>query len=120
MGLLNRFIGKKGEDTATLFLKKKHYKILERNYRCRTGEIDIIAKDGSYVVFVEVKERKDDKLGMPSEYVTPSKQRKIISAARNYMTENEIVDLYCRFDVVEICGDEINHMENAFQAKRMT
>lgn len=120
MGLLNRFIGKKGEDTATLFLKKKHYKILERNYRCRTGEIDIIAKDGRYVVFVEVKECKDDKLGMPSEYVTPSKQRKIISAARNYMTENEIVDLYCRFDVVEICGDEINHMENAFQAKRMT
>lgn len=116
MGIVSRFIGKKGEDNATLFLKKKHYKILERNYRCRTGEIDIIAKDGKRIVFVEVKERKDDKFGSPSEYVTSSKRRKLISAAKNYLAEKEIIDAYCRFDIVEICGDDVNHIENAFES----
>ena len=114
MGLFNRFNGKLAEDNATLYLKKKHYKILERNYTCRTGEIDIIAKNGDIIVFVEVKKRNDDKLGRPEEYVTYSKRKKIISCAQNYIYKNNIEDKKFRFDVIAITGEEIEHIVNAF------
>ena len=116
MGLFSRFIGKAGEDKAVLYLKKKHYRILERNYRTRYGEIDIIAQIGNVTVFVEVKQRKDEQFGRPEDWVTPQKKNRIISAAKRYLFEKENYNDYFRFDVIAITANEIIHMENAFEA----
>lgn len=114
MGLFNRFYGKFAEDNTVAYLRKKHYKILERNYTCRAGEIDIIAKHGDVYVFVEVKKRANSKVGRPEEYVTYSKQKKIISCAQMYIYINKLEDEKFRFDVVAITGEEIEHIINAF------
>lgn len=114
MGLFNRFYGKLAEDNAVLYLRKKHYKILERNYACRAGEIDIIAKHGDTFVFIEVKKRADTKVGRPEEYVTYSKQKKIILCAQMYIYKNNLEDKKFRFDVIAITGEEIEHIINAF------
>ena len=116
MGLFSKLNGNEGESIATLYLKKKHYKILEKNYRTRNGEIDIIAKIGDTVVFVEVKKRNSDVTGRPEEYVTPLKRKKIIMCAKKYIFDNEIDDKKMRFDVISILGEEITHIVNAFDA----
>lgn len=105
--------GRRGEKIARRYLKLRLYKILEMNYRRSTGEIDIIAKKGSYVVFVEVKYRKNADKGLPREAVTAFKQRQIKRTAEMYIAEN---NLKCdfRFDVIEILGDKVEHIENAF------
>jgi len=115
MGIFSRFIGADGENQATLYLKKEHYKILERNYKVYYGEVDIIAQKGDLLVFVEVKKRKNDKLGKPEEYVSDFKRKKILFAAKNYMFYNNLVDANCRFDVISILGEEITHIQNAFE-----
>ncbi len=97
----NKVIGSIGEDIATKFLKKNKYKIIENNFKCKLGEIDIIAKDGDYLVFVEVKTRKSTKYGMPSEAVNYYKQQKIIQVAKYYLM-NKSLDANVRFDVIEI------------------
>lgn len=116
-----RSIGDRGEDIAAVFLKKKGYTILERNFRCRLGEIDLIASDTEYLTFVEVKLRKDASHGEAREFVTPAKQRKIILAAKYYLSFHE-TPLQPRFDVVEIYTPEgpdgrifIRLLEDAFQ-----
>ena len=110
-----KLFGLAGEDLATSYLKKNKYKILERNYTVKLGEIDIIAKDKDEIVFVEVKRRKNDDFGRPSENVDYKKQKKITAVAEFYMSKNEI-ESYTRFDVIEIVGDEISHIKNAFYA----
>lgn len=115
MGIFSRFIGAKGENQATLYLKKEGYKILEKNYKTYHGEIDIIAQKGDLLVFVEVKKRKNDQMGKPEEYVSLSKRKKIIFAAKNYTFYNDLVDANCRFDVISILGEEITHIQNAFE-----
>ena len=114
-------LGKFGEQQAALFLQKKGYKILEMNYSCRLGEIDIIAQNEKYIVFCEVKLRKNDVFGSGMEYVTKSKQTKVIRAAMMYMQPREM-DRQPRFDVIEVyapAGEggevEIFHAEDAFQ-----
>ena len=113
----NKDKGKKGESIGAQYLKKKGYLILEMNYRVRRGEIDIIAKKGDYVVFVEVKLRKNISHGMPKEAVDSRKQRQIISVAQEYIVKKKLFNKDFRFDVIEIIdGDSvfINHIENAF------
>lgn len=110
----NRMIGKAGEDTAVLFLSEKGYNIIKRNYAHRFGEIDIIAKNNEYLVFVEVKYRKNIKNGYPREAVNSKKQEKIRNTALAYISENNISDIAMRFDVIEILGGQIEHIENAF------
>lgn len=114
-----RAAGNAGETAACVYLEKKGWCILERNYTVRGGEIDIIAADGECIVFVEVKTRKSTLYGYPSEFVSERKQQRLISAALNYCGG----DCCMRFDVIEvmyeeICGriyiKEINHIENAF------
>lgn len=114
--------GKFGEDTAKNYLSKNGYAILETNYRCREGEIDIIARDGDCLVFVEVKTRKNADYGAPCEAVGLAKQRKIIMAAQNYMADNNI-DCAVRLDVIEVFYQKragtyrtlrLNHIKNAF------
>lgn len=113
-------IGNFGEDAACKFLQQSGMNIIKRNFYCRSGEIDIIAKDGGTIVFVEVKTRKSAEFGTPGEFVNYRKQEKIISTALFYLGNN---DTDMRFDVVEVmykmCGDvpvvtEINHIKSAF------
>ena len=117
----NKAIGKFGEDTAEKYLKKNKYKIIQRNYLIRGGEIDIIAQKGEYIIFVEVKTRSDNAFGTPAEAITFHKIQRMKKAAGVFM--QSFGEAYCRFDVIEIYtvvyGEKfevgkINHIENAF------
>lgn len=110
-----RAVGTLYEKQACEYLKNKGYKILICNYRCKCGEIDIIAEDGAYLVFCEVKYRKTGKKGNPLEAVTLSKQRTISKCAMMYMLSHGLTEVPCRFDVVGILGDEITLLKNAFE-----
>lgn len=110
--------GNFGEDITEKYLIKKKYKILERNYYSKFGEIDIIAVNKTNIVFVEVKTRGENSLGLPSEAVTKSKQRKIMKTAVLYLMQNPST-LQPRFDISEVYISEnksykINYIENAF------
>lgn len=110
-------VGGNGEDYAAEYLAKKGYEIITRNFHSRFGEIDIICKNGNYIVFAEVKTRGRTALVAGREAVTPSKQRKIIKTALLYLSLNNIAELQPRFDVLEITvGErvEVEHIENAF------
>lgn len=115
-----KLLGGVGEKQAVKYLKNKKIKILEKNYTTPIGEIDIIAKDGDTIVFIEVKARTNDRFGEPMESVTPFKQRHIIRVAEYYMKVNNIDfdETPCRFDVIEVKNDngknDINHVEDAF------
>ena len=113
---LRHLIGSAGESAAAVYLKKKGYKILGQNYSCRYGEIDIIARRGSYVVFVEVKTRKNERYAQAREFVTRPKQERIISAAMLWLQQNETEHQH-RYDVLEVGGvgkdQQIRHIEGA-------
>ncbi len=113
--------GAAGEVLAARFLRDEGYDILVANYRCRFGEVDIIAADDEYIVFVEVKSRDEDSYYLPREAVTADKQRRLIRTALLYMSvTNESRQM--RFDVIEVVtkkGEplkalDIHHLENAF------
>ena len=120
-----RILGNKGELAAAKFLKASGYKILKRNYVALNGEIDIIAKNESTVVFVEVKSRtlgkESPKEARPASAVTPQKQRGIIKAAKCFLTRQKQSGRV-RFDVIEVFFEEngklskINHLQNTFNA----
>lgn len=114
-------IGEIGEEYAVKFLIKKKYKILERNYRKRYGEIDIIAENKNYIVFVEVKTRHKDSMASAADAVNRQKQIRIIKTASLYLAENE-TEKFCRFDVCEVYVNadnlklvDINYIEAAFE-----
>lgn len=110
-----RQVGAAFEEKACLFLKEKGMRILERNFRVRQGEIDIIAKDRGTLVFVEVKYRKDGSRGLPEEAVDFRKQRQICRVALFYLSFRHLpLSTPCRFDVVAICGNEVRWIPNAF------
>ena len=109
--------GKRSEIIASDFLKKKGYKILEINYKNKIGEIDVIAKDGDYIVFVEVKSRLSGAFGHPFEAIDERKQQKIHAVASLYMIKNQKYGTNCRFDAISILGlenPEITHIIDAF------
>lgn len=107
-------IGCSYERLAGKYLEQKGYQIVEYNFRCSQGEIDIIAKDGEYLVFCEVKYRSDEKKGNPLEAVSIAKQRKISKAAMYYVTTRQMTDTACRFDVVGILKNKIRVIKQAF------
>ena len=109
-----RATGARYEETAVDFLRQMGYEILERNYRDRLGEIDIVAEEGGYLVFVEVKYRRDMRSGDPAEAVTPRKQQHIRRTAQYYLYSHRCGDVPCRFDVVSILGEEIHWIRDAF------
>lgn len=90
------------ETIAAEFLKKNGYEIIQQNYYYRRGEIDIVAKEGDTLVFVEVKSRKNTGFGLPEESVTPKKQELIRRTAEGYVLEYQIQNTDCRFDVVSV------------------
>ena len=114
-------LGDWGEDRAAFFLRLHGYSIVERNFRCRQGEIDIIARKRGIIVFVEVKLRKNSEHGEAKEFVTYAKQRRVIMAAQIWLSKTGC-ELQPRFDVIEIYAPEgtetirpyIRHLEDAF------
>lgn len=119
MGKKRQQFGKEGEALAARHLKKNGYKILERNYRTKLGEIDIIARDRDTLVFVEVKAKRSDRFGGPKEAVTFKKQQKISRIALLYLNETNQNNIKARFDVVAILSSEdgtsIEIVKNAFE-----
>lgn len=113
-------IGEIGEKYACDYLKQKQYKILERNFRCKQGEIDIIALDNKEkeLVFIEVKSRTNLECGFPSESVTKNKQKHIYKSAEYYIYKNKIEDVAVRLDIIEVYlyryENKINHIKQAF------
>jgi len=107
--------GKLGEDAAIKYLMANNYLIIERNYKNRLGEIDLIARDGDTLVFVEVKARSTLYYGNPEAAVDLRKQNKIIRVALSYINEKKCSDHPCRFDVVSIYGNKLEVIKNAFE-----
>ena len=115
-------LGDFGEDTACRYLERRGWRVVQRNFRCRLGEIDIIAENGTYLAFCEVKLRKNAAHGQAREFVTPAKQRKVILAAEFWL-EAHPTRLQPRFDVIEIYAPQgtetvylkIDHIEDAYQ-----
>ena len=115
-----RSLGQFGEEQAARYLRRRFYTILERNFRCRLGEIDLIARRGGILAFVEVKLRRDDSHGEAREFVTARKQQRLIAAAELWLSLHE-TDLQPRFDVIEVYAPQgtdgpvkLRHVENAF------
>ena len=112
-------LGKKGEEKALRFLKKKGYHIIEKNYVCKLGEMDIIAKEKDTLVFVEVKTRTTIEFGPPQLAVNSSKQRQLSKVALNYLKEKQLEEVRARFDVVAILleqkKEEIELIKDAFE-----
>ena len=109
-----RETGARYESIAAGFLRLNGYDILERNYRSRTGEIDIIAFDKNYLCFVEVKYRSSLVSGYPSEAVDHRKQMKIINTSKHYIVSHGMRDPLVRYDIVEIVGNRIRILKNSF------
>jgi putative endonuclease len=112
--------GKKGEELAARYLSRRGYRILEKNYRSRAGELDIVAMDGKTLVFVEVKSRRSNAFGSPGDAVNARKRRQMERVALAYMTENKKDGLHCRFDVVGITAaatgePEVELVKDAFE-----
>ena len=118
----NNLTGAWGESLAAEYLRKKHYRIVAAGYRSRFGELDLIAQNRKFLVFVEVKLRKTDNFALAREYVNVAKQNRIRTTAALYLSENP-TELQPRFDVIEIYAPQgtetvrpvINHMEDAFE-----
>jgi putative endonuclease len=102
MTFARQALGKMGEELACRELLERGYAILERGYRTDAGELDIVAKDGDYFVFVEVKARQDGSFGDPEEAVTLRKQQKLVWMATDYLARRGLHEVPCRFDVVGI------------------
>ncbi len=107
-------IGKLAEDKAVSLLKKKGYRIVERNFRTKTGEIDIVAEDRDTLVFVEVRFRKNRSFGTPEETVDPRKIKKIILTANRYISMKNLSGRDIRFDVIAVDEEGIRHIISAF------
>ncbi|MBL4587605.1 MAG: YraN family protein [Flavobacteriales bacterium] len=110
-------LGETGENLAAAFLKKKGYTILDQNWRSGRNEIDLVARIGDMIVFVEVKTRSTDFFGEPSETVSRKQQNRIIKAANDYLEKKQLL-FEARFDIISIvknrAGERIDHIEDAF------
>lgn len=110
-----RDLGDQGEQKAIDWLIQHNIKIIARNYRSRTGEIDIIARDGKTLCFIEVRFRKSTRFGGAAASVTPRKQQRLRLCAQRYLQQNPSLQAPCRFDVIAIDGpDSVNWIKHAF------
>ncbi len=113
-------LGRWGEQLAAEYLEKKGFQIVDRHFQFHHTEIDLIARDGDYLVFIEVKTRSSDDFGCPEEAITDLKKSRLRRAAEGYLYYNGLKDIDCRFDVVSIFfsdghSPEIEHLVNAFE-----
>jgi putative endonuclease len=109
--------GRLAEDLAARFLEQRQMTVIECNYRCRGGEIDLICRDGKALVFVEVRLRRNGDFGGAAASITPVKQRRIAHAAQHYLVTKGKSDHDCRFDCVLLDGEHIEWIRNAFSAQ---
>jgi putative endonuclease len=118
-GLWMRMLGEKGERAAARHLRRRGMRIVTRGYHTPWGEIDLVARDGDYLVFVEVKTRRR---GVPAEAVTQEKQRRLTLAALHFLRRHDLLEQRCRFDVVAIVWPDdsrppqVEHIRDAFEA----
>lgn len=116
---VNKETGKLGEDIAVHYLKQNGYVILDRNFECRQGEIDIIALDKKEIVFIEVKTRTSNKYGAPSEAVNKIKQKHMLQTIKYYLYIRNLSDEFIRVDVIEVYINnnvyKVNHIKQAFE-----
>lgn len=121
-GLLSRLLGNKGERLAAKHLCRQGFRILARQYSTPPGEIDLIARDGNTIVFVEVKTRRSTSAGHPLEAITPAKQQQLTRLALAWLKRHRLLNHRARFDVVAIVWPDddneidIQHVKNAFEA----
>ena len=113
-------LGREGEDAAEKALRRAGMKVLERRFRLRSGELDLIAEQGDLVVFVEVKTRRGTGFGRPAEAVTPSKRARMARVALAYLKGRDWLERPCRFDVIEVlvagsAAPEVRHVPDAFR-----
>ena len=113
---MSRALGALAEARAAEFLQRKGFAVVDRNWTCRGGEIDLVCRDGDTLVFVEVRARSSTSHGTPLETVVDVKRRRLIRAAEIYLHVKKRTDAACRFDVVAITGDVVEHIEDAFRA----
>jgi putative endonuclease len=120
MKLTKKQLGAIGEKESLKFLENKGYKLLEKNFRCSLGELDLIMMNGEEMVFVEVRSRTGSAFGEPCETVNRTKQNKLYRLAEYYLNHKDLHDISCRFDVLSVILTfdgklkEIEHIENAF------
>ncbi len=119
-GDLNKGVGDRGEELAASFLEKHGLQVVERNFRCKGGEVDIVAREGNTTVFVEVKTRRTLAYGVPQLALTPFKQRQVSKAALTWLLKHRSPDAPARFDVVAILLESeftysIEHIRDAFE-----
>ncbi|MEW9123729.1 MAG: YraN family protein [Thermotaleaceae bacterium] len=116
----NQHLGAFGERMAAAYLKKKGYEILQNNFRCRLGEIDIIAIHRNTYVFVEVKTRRSLDFGRPVEAISEKKKRHMLNTAQSYLSMKRLLDTNFRFDAIEVFIEQervknIEHLENIIE-----
>ena len=114
-------MGAWGEALAAAYLQRQGYAILEQNYRCPEGEMDIVAQQGEALVFVEVRARRSAAMGTPEESVTPAKQRRLIAVAQRYLAEHPGASQEWRIDLVALRGgaggtERLEHLRHAVTA----
>ncbi|MDD4238657.1 MAG: YraN family protein [Desulfotomaculaceae bacterium] len=120
MTIRRKLLGRQGEDAAARYLEKNNYQVLCRNYTCRLGEIDIVARERDFIVFIEVRSRSSDDYGLPQESVTNRKKMKLRQLAWHYLKAVGQTNASCRFDVIAVlfAGEgrvkKLEHIENAF------
>jgi putative endonuclease len=118
-GLFTRLLGDRGEREAARYLRRRGMRVVIRGYRTPWGEIDLVARDGDFLVFIEVKTRRR---GAPAEAVTPEKQRRLTLAALRFLRRRNLLEVRCRFDVVAVIWPDdarppqIEHFRDAFEA----
>jgi putative endonuclease len=115
-------LGREGEAAAAAALEEAGLRILERRFRCRLGEIDLVARDGEALVFVEVKSRRGTGYGLPAEAITARKRNQLARVALAYLARRGALDAPCRFDVVEVLEDRggglrLRHVRDAFRIR---
>jgi putative endonuclease len=108
-------VGASGEDRAVDHLVRAGYRIVERNYRCKLGELDVIARDGGVLVFVEVRSRRSKDFGSALEAVSGHKRKQVTRVAMNYIAYRRPRFVDARFDVVAITGAELVHIQDAWR-----
>lgn len=112
---MSRALGAEFERRAAAYLERRGLRVVEKNYVCRRGELDLVCDDGGTLVFVEVRARADGRFGAPEETVRRLKRRRLVLAARHYLMVRRVEDRPCRFDVVAIEGTDIRYYPDAFQ-----
>lgn len=118
-----RELGQAGEEAAVTYLSAHRYTVIERNYRHRGGELDLVALDGPVVVFVEVRTRRGERRGTPLESVDHRKQRRLTAAAQHYLLARRLTNRPARFDVIGVHWERgaprIEHVRDAFEAQEL-